>query len=208
MAEGLPLHGGARLAVDTTLVSAHHCDGTARPGAAHLDGAALVMAPRRKERAYPELVGPQSRAKLVVLAGEVGGRRSEETVTFWRLPTAARARSQSALLRRRAEQAWRMRWGWMLACSAARAFPASLLEQRSNVGGDDNPPLISDVQSEFRHAGLGRCGGVLSFSDLSLLSFSSEKRGCWKTEERHPRRTEIVSENAKPCSKITLSAVG
>ena len=30
IAEGLPLFGGAQLAVDTTLVSAHHCDGSAR----------------------------------------------------------------------------------------------------------------------------------------------------------------------------------
>ena len=58
-----------------------------------------------------ELVGPPSRAKLVVLAGEVGGRWSEETVTFLRLVAAAHARSESALLRRRAEQGWRMRWG-------------------------------------------------------------------------------------------------
>ena len=65
VAEGLPLFGGAQLAVDTTLVSAHHCDGTARPGAAHIDGAALVVSRRRKERAYPELVGPRSRAKPV-----------------------------------------------------------------------------------------------------------------------------------------------
>ena len=36
VAEGLPLHGGAQLAVDT-LVSAHNCDGTARPGAANVD---------------------------------------------------------------------------------------------------------------------------------------------------------------------------
>ena len=141
VAEGLPLHGGAQLAVDTTLVSAHHDDGTARPGAAHIDGAALVVARRRKGRAYPELVGPRSRAKLVVLAGEVGGRWSEETVTLLRLLAAARARSESALLRRRAEQAWRTRWGGMLACAAARAFVASLLEQRSNVGGDATPDL-------------------------------------------------------------------
>ena len=155
VAEGLPLHGGAQLAVDTTLVSAHHCDGTARPGAAHIDGAALVVARCRKERAYPELVGPRSRAKMVVLAGEVGGRWSEETATLLRLLAAARGRSGSALLRRRAEQAWRMRWRGMLACAAARAFAASLLEQRSNVGGDADPPLISDVLSEFRHNGLG-----------------------------------------------------
>ena len=50
----------------------------------------------------------------------------------------------------------------MLACVAARAFAASLLEQRSEAGGDDDPSLISDVLSDFRHAGLDGCG-VLSF---------------------------------------------
>ena len=39
VAEGLPLHGAAQFATDTTLVSAHRCD---RPGAAPLDRAAQV----------------------------------------------------------------------------------------------------------------------------------------------------------------------
>ena len=54
VADGLPLFGGAQLAVDTTLVSALHCDGSARAGAAHRDGVALEVARRRKERTYPE----------------------------------------------------------------------------------------------------------------------------------------------------------
>ena len=53
--DGLPLFGRAQFAVDTTLVSALHCDGTATPGAADTDGAALVRAWRRKERTHPEL---------------------------------------------------------------------------------------------------------------------------------------------------------
>ena len=65
---------GAQLAIDTTLISTLHCDGSARPGTADTDGAASVAARRRKERTYPELVGPRGRARLVVLAGEVGGR--------------------------------------------------------------------------------------------------------------------------------------
>ena len=40
--DGLPLFGGAQLAVDTTLVSALHCDGTARRGAAHNEGVAIT----------------------------------------------------------------------------------------------------------------------------------------------------------------------
>ena len=71
VAEGFPLFGGAQLALDNTLVSALHCDGSARPHAAIVDGVALVAARRRKELTYPELVGPHSRARLVVLAGEV-----------------------------------------------------------------------------------------------------------------------------------------
>ena len=85
MVKGLPLFGGAQLAVDTTLVSAHHCDGTARPRAAHVNGVALTEARRRKEKAYPELVGPRSRAKLVVLAGDAALGSFEFCVYFLHL---------------------------------------------------------------------------------------------------------------------------
>ena len=57
VADGLPLHGGAQLAVDTTMVSPLHRDGRARRGAAAHDGAALRQARTRKERTYPELAG-------------------------------------------------------------------------------------------------------------------------------------------------------
>ena len=42
--DGLPLFGGAQLAVDTTLVSSLHCDGSPHKGAADVDGAVLVAA--------------------------------------------------------------------------------------------------------------------------------------------------------------------
>ena len=45
-----------------------------------VDGVVLQSVRRRKERTYPELVGPRSRARLVVLAMEVGDRRSDETI--------------------------------------------------------------------------------------------------------------------------------
>ena len=48
------------------------------------DGVALAAARRRKERTYPELTGQFGRARLVVLAGEVGGRWSDETQAFLR----------------------------------------------------------------------------------------------------------------------------
>ena len=89
------MFGRAQLAVDTTLVAAHHCDGTARPGTATKDGAAMAVDFRRKE-----VTCPPQRAKLVVMAREVGGRWLSETVTFLTLLVATNARSEKALLRR------------------------------------------------------------------------------------------------------------
>ena len=80
--DGLPLFGGAQLAVDATLVSAIRSDGTARRRADRIDGVALWEARRRKERTYPELMGHNRRARLVVLGVEVGGRWSQETLSW------------------------------------------------------------------------------------------------------------------------------
>ena len=77
VADGLPLFNGAQLAIDTTMVSTLRGDGTARRGAQH------TSARRRKELTYPELSGDGGgRARLVVLATEVGARWSQETRQF------------------------------------------------------------------------------------------------------------------------------
>ena len=73
VADGLTLWRGAQLAIDTTLVSPLRRDGSARNRAANIDGAALDAARLRKEKTYPELCGERGRARLVVLAAEVGG---------------------------------------------------------------------------------------------------------------------------------------
>ena len=104
--DGLLVFGGAQLAVDTTVVSSLHCDGSPHRGAADVDGAVLAAARRRKERTC---VRP---ARLVVLA-DVAGRWSEETVSFIRHLAKARARGEPIILKKRAEQAWRM-------CGSAR----------------------------------------------------------------------------------------
>ena len=82
--------------------------------AANRDGVALAEARRRKERTYPELV---HRAKLV-LAGEVAGGPMKVA--------KARAREEPTVLKRRAEQGWRLRWCGLLACAATCVFAASL----------------------------------------------------------------------------------
>ena len=76
---------------------------------------------------------PQSagRAKLVALAGEIGGRFSEETQTFIRL--LARAGPPCSIL----------------SCAAARAFASSLLERRGQPGADGDVPCDADVLGDF-----------------------------------------------------------
>ena len=71
VADGLPLFDGAQLALDTTMVSPLHRDGTAKRGTSVRGGTMLQEASRRKERTYPELNGAGGRARLVVLAAEV-----------------------------------------------------------------------------------------------------------------------------------------
>ena len=84
IANGLPLWNGSQLAVDTTLVSPLTSAGQPRRHQGRTAAAALHIARRAKARTYPELTGA-GRARLVVLGVEVGGRWSEEAVTFIRL---------------------------------------------------------------------------------------------------------------------------
>ena len=81
----------------------------------------LEVAPRRKETTYPELSGEGGRARLVVLAAEVGGRWNSETAQFLTALARARAQEVPLVLHGWAEAAW-VRWSAILACTAARAF--------------------------------------------------------------------------------------
>ena len=90
----------------------------------------------RPERIHPELVGRRARARLVVLAGEIGGRWSDETNTFVRLLAEAKVRGDA-----------------LLACSAVRAFATSLLDLRPG-GADGQVPPVHEVVQDFRRAGL------------------------------------------------------
>ena len=52
VADGLPLHHGAQLAIDTTMVSPLRRNGAPRPRSTTEDGASLETARARKERRY------------------------------------------------------------------------------------------------------------------------------------------------------------
>ena len=120
--DGLSLWHGAQLAVDTTLVSPLHGDGTARRHAATTSGVALQAARRAKETTYPKLSGEGRRARLVVLAAEVGGRWSQETADILNAMAKTRAQESPQILQGRVRTALVTRWSAILACSLARSF--------------------------------------------------------------------------------------
>ena len=166
VADGLPLFNAAQLVIDTTLVSPIHRDGTPRPRTHDVNGVALQRARRNKEATYPELVGRGGGARLVVLAGVVGGEGggfSAETAQFISSLAWVKTQGMSDLLRRRANTAWTRRWSALLSCAASRAFASSLLDGRAS-GGNDNetpspppsppPPMCRRCQPPKRDASL------------------------------------------------------
>ena len=149
IANGLPLWGGAQLAVDTTLVSPLTAAGAPRRAGGRTTGAALLAARRAKERTYPELCR-SSRCRLTVLAIEVGGRWSAEAATFVRQLARCEASSTPPPSRAAAISAFTLRWSALLSFAAARSFAASLLSLpltgTANVDGE-LPPL-SDMLAD------------------------------------------------------------
>ena len=71
--------------------------------------------------------------RMVVIAGEVGGRWSEETKAFlWSL-ACEKSRSEATVLRKSVRAAWYRRWCCLLACAEAKVA-LSLLERRRVPG--------------------------------------------------------------------------
>ena len=109
----------------------------------------MVLARRRKERTYPELMRSR-RCRLIVLGIETGGRWSEEAARFVKLLAHAKARQAPRLLQNSVAAALINRWTAQLTHAALQAFAASLLDQDrthlTNVEGND--PLWSQLLAE------------------------------------------------------------
>ena len=101
-----PHYGEERNWQWTTMVSPSRRDGSPKPRAANHDGAAVEAVRRKKETTYPELVGEGGRARLWVLAAEVGGRWNVETAQFLTALARARAQEVPLVMQGRAEAAW------------------------------------------------------------------------------------------------------
>ena len=156
IASGLPIFGGAQLAVDVTLRGVLRRDGVARPKAHWDDGVACEAARREKEATYPELAAG-SRCRLIVLALETGGRFSAETADFLQQLAGAKALTVPAYLRRSAAVGYQRRWARMLAVCAASSFVESLLVGKECLvaldRGPSREPWLHDVLTGARHEG-------------------------------------------------------
>ena len=145
MAGGLSLFHGAQLVIDTTMVSPVRMDGSARRQCATTDGAAMAQARVRKERTYPELAQAHGRARLVVVACEVGGRWSDEALSFLNSLANAKVRDEPEDFKKVVKASWLRRWKALLACAAAGAFALSLLERRCAPRCDGPTPSLDEV---------------------------------------------------------------
>ena len=125
----------------------------------------------------PSLAQVHGRARLVVLACEVGGRWSGESLPFLHLVAEAKVRDEPEEFRDLVEKAWMTRSS-LLACTAARALALSLLERRCAPGCDGCAPSTSEVVRDHRHALHSRVGCacmVLSFVTLLHPGFPPRK---------------------------------
>ena len=132
IASGLPVFGGAQLAIDVTVRSMLRCNGTPHGRAHWMDGVVAQEARRNKEDTYPELAGG-GRCRLVVLAIETGGRCSAETTEFLRQLAEAKALTVSSFLRSSTSAAYQRRWMRMLAVSVVASFCESLLSSQDSI---------------------------------------------------------------------------
>ena len=143
---GLPLTHGMRLAVDATMISPLHADGTPWAGAARRPGASFTGARRSKLRAYPEFKGSNT-LSLVVAATEVGGRLNQEALDLLEAAAEMRGREEPRVLHGQAARMWRARWAAMLAVAAQDALAATLVHEGHATldAPSGGPPTSVDV---------------------------------------------------------------
>ena len=91
--------------------------------------------------AFPELAGDGGRARLVVLAGEVGGCFSVETAHFLRGVASTKVRDVPSSSK---AEPTRRGWSSILRCAAVRAFALSLLDRDCSAGVDGPTPSVHE----------------------------------------------------------------
>ena len=201
---------GEALCCDVTLVAPLTREGRPQPSAASRDGAAITVAERRKRAAYPELLrpGPQ---RLCVLACEVGGRWSSESLRLVTQLVRLRAQRAPAALRPAATQGWLRRWWGFLSvalqstlllprCSERRTSLAHCL-----VPSSRRSRTYCTTQSLPPQAASARSAPVAR--DPDFLSCRCQKGALKKKIKLHGLQTSI-HKTANETSLLFLSAIG
>ena len=184
----MSLFGDSQLALDATLVSALHGNGIHRRHADKADGIVLREARRRKERTYPELQGRNGRVRMVVIAGEVGGKWSEETQGFLWCLACEKSRSEPKVFRKSVRVAWYRRWCCLLVLPRQRQlFCRSWSVEESQVLG-----MIHPLPTRWWRPHSARCS--FPCSGLTVhISFArkKEKREKKRANSFRPKKTQI-----------------
>ena len=124
VATGLQTAHGLPVAIDTTMVSPLHADGTPFAGAEAIAGVALRRAERHKRSTYSELAAsPQLR--LLTAGVEAGGRMSSESRKLIKELAVSRSQSELPFLRPSVARAFRNRWVIMASVAAQDALAAT-----------------------------------------------------------------------------------
>jgi len=163
VATGLPVARGIPIAIDATIISPLHADGTAWKKAAEHPGASFARAISSKHTTYPELVD-SSVLKLIVAASEIGGRLNSAGRQLLKVVAAHRAEWEPATLRSEAGRNWESRWLFFLAVATQDAIAATLVSDGSRfLGGFASPePLSVDVWLDGR-------GSVTTFAPSRVV---------------------------------------
>ena len=132
VATRLPIAHGKPVAVDATLISPLHADGTPWAKAATTPGVSFDRARKSKCTTYWELVGSNV-IELVTAAAEVGGRLSREAYELVDAAAALRASEEPRVLRRQAARAWRARWLTMLSVAVQETVAATMVTEGTRV---------------------------------------------------------------------------
>ena len=129
---GLPIAHGIPAAVDVTLISPLHADGTPWRRAAEKPGSSFARAYRSKRQTYSELVNSNV-LRLVVAATEIGGRLNKDAHELLKAAASARAETEPRALRRQAARGWLARWESLLAVSAQCSVAATLVSEGTRI---------------------------------------------------------------------------
>ena len=95
--------------------------------------------------------------KIGAEEGQKRREKGEGLGVFWRTSwmwlVEAKARGETHLMRQRTKQAWRLRWGSLLSCVAARVVATLMLELPGARGADGETLAATDVEQDSRNAG-------------------------------------------------------